>query len=222
MSERLLARPDTSRFPAPCDRWCFALPAGATVGRIYAAGGDYPIQWNEFRAWGPTCARFDHQPSPRRVHPTRRVSYVAPVVLDRRGDIYPVLKTCLAECFTNRRIVETKRDDPYYCLFRIARPLKLLDLSDTDWVSWAGANTAIASGPHGAARTWSRAIYRTYTDIDGMMYASSNTAAGRAIVLWERAEDAVPTYPDFNEPLSHIGLKPAVETFAFELGLDLD
>ena len=44
-----------------------------------------------------------------------------------------------------RIIVELRRDDPCYTQFRAVRPLRLLDLSDSDWVTHAGGNAALTA-----------------------------------------------------------------------------
>lgn len=221
MSERLPA-PDVSRFPDLDDRHVRIVDEGTPLARIFAAGGRHPTTWNGLRSFGPTSSRFDHQPPPSHDHPTRRVMYGAVAVADRQGVVHPTLKTCLAECFRNRGIVELRRDDPCYTQFRAVRPLRLLDLSDSDWVTHAGGNAALTSGPRSRARPWARAIYRRYPTIDGVFFASSNIPNARAFALWERAENALPARPSFNKLLADPGLRPAIETYAFELALDLD
>lgn len=191
------------------------------LARIFATGGAHPVNWDTLRAWGPTGARFDHHPPPVRLHGTRRVLYAAVSVPGPNDEVYPTLKTCLAECFRDRGIIEVTPSAPYYVQFDIVRPLRLLDLSDSDWVTSAGGNAAITSGPRGATRLWARAIYRRYPDLDGVFYASSNIPSARVCALWDRAEDAFPSRPSFHEPLDHIGLRPALELFAAELGLGL-
>lgn len=219
MSERL-GRPDTDLFPFPVDPYIRTLSAGTLLGRIYAAGGDHPSAWRTFRAYGPTGARFDHHPPPRRLHAARRIMYAAAALPDRGGSIYPLLKTALAEVFRDRGVVEVRRDDPYFAMLQLQRPVHLLSLSDSDWVTVAGGNAAITSGVRSQSRNWARAIYRHYgTNIDGVFYAPSNVPPARSVALWDRAEDALPTRPVFNEPLAHPGLRARLETYAGELGL---
>ena len=45
----------------------------------------------------------------------------------------------MAECVRDRDVVELRRDDAYLVLFRIIRPLRLLDLVGSDWVTLARA-----------------------------------------------------------------------------------
>jgi hypothetical protein len=216
MTERL-GPPDTGSFPSLEPSHVWRLPVGTWVGRIYAAGGKHPGNWRAFRAYGPSTARFDHQPPPPREHPKRRITYLAAAVPDRHG---VPLRICLAEVFRDRGVVELRRDDPYFTLFNPIRELRLLDLSDSDWVSLAGGNGAITSGARYQSRSWARAIYRCYKDVlDGVIYSPSNLAPARPVALWERAEDALPERPAFNEPLTHVGLRARIETYAAGLGL---
>lgn len=219
MSERL-PPPTKAQFPPPDDSYLRTLPAGTLLGRIYAAGGAYPAAWRTFRAYGPTGSRFDHQPPPPKVHARRRVMYAAAALPNREGVTYPVLKTTLAEVFRDRGVVELRRDDPYFVMFRLERDVRLLGLSDTDWVTVAGGNAAITSGVRSQSRSWARAIYSHYgVDVDGVHYAPSNVPPARAVALWEQAEDALPARPVFNEPLAHPGLRARLDAYAGELGL---
>lgn len=223
MTERL-PKPHTDKFPTLTPTDVRVLDLGTPIGRIYSAGGLYGTTWNRFRAWGPTQNRFDHHPPPARAHPARRILYVTPNAIGPNGAPYPILKTCLAECFGDRQIVELSRDDPYFAVFESARPLRLLDLADSDWITRAGGNAAISSGLRSRSREWARAIYRHYSGadaLDGVIYPSSNIPIARVAALWERTGDALPGRPAFNEPLSHLGLRPAMETFAAELCLAL-
>lgn len=176
MSQRL-ARPNTDRFPPLDASYLRAVPVGTLVGRIYRAGGAHPATWGSFRSFGPTKARFDHQPPPPREHPTRRITYVAPAIPGPTGHTYPVLKTCMAETYRDRGAVETTRDDPYLALFETTRQLLLLDLGESDWITTAGGNGAISSGLRSSAREWAHAIYRHYDGDDapdGLIYPTSN------------------------------------------------
>ena len=219
MSESL-PKVNPRRFPALRESDLRVLETGTLIGRIYTAGGQYATGWSAFRAWGPTTSRFDHQPLPVRAHPSRRVLYAAPAVVGADGDVYPVLKTCLAECYRDRGMIEMSRDAPYFALFEISRPLRLLDLGG-EWLARAGGNGAISSGHRSRSRDWARAIYRKYDDLDGVIYPSSHIPVARSVALWERAEDALPDRASLNEPLIHIGLRAAIETYAADLGLPL-
>lgn len=196
------------------------------MGRIYTEGGSHPTNWDSFRYFGPTGARFDHQPlgrSPhsRRVHPSRGISYVAPALVDARGEVMPALKTCLVECCRDVGVIELRRDDPFFALFSVTRPVRLLDLADSGWLGSARGNAAISSGRRSRAREWARAVYSTYDGLDGVIYTTSGLPSARSVALWERAEDAMPPSPRLRMPLRDPGLRNTIERFAGELSLDL-
>ncbi|WP_347956136.1 RES family NAD+ phosphorylase [Gordonia aichiensis] len=218
-----LSPPDTSRFPDLDDQYVRTLDTTVTIGRIYFAGGPYPGMWDQFRSFGPTKSRFDHHQAPPTVHADRAIMYLAPALADARGRLTSSLETALVECFRDTGTVDARTDLPYFVTFTHTRPLRLLDVADSDWITTAGGNAAISSGTRDIARQWSTAIYEHYPadDIDGLVYTSSNMPANRAIALYERGADALPDRPTFNEPLDHIGLRPAIEQFAYRVGLSL-
>lgn len=223
MSE-FLPPPDLSLFPAMKDEYLHVIDSSVWMGRIYFAAGSYPTTWSEFRTFGPTSSRFDHHPDPPEVHPDHGVMYVAPALVDARGRTMSALQTALLECFRDAGVVDAVADDPYFVLFQPTRPLKLLDLADSDWVTVAGGNAAISSGPRYRSREWARAIYSHYQAadaVDGVLYTTSNRPASRSVALWERAADALPNRPRFNEDLRHLGLRSSIEAFAHEVGLGL-
>jgi len=223
MSEKL-PRPEIDRFPDLEPGDVRVLEAGTDIARIYSAGGRHPTTWNTFRAHGPTGCRFDHQTVPPREHPTRRVIYAAPAVAGPDGNMYPSMKSCLAECFRDSGTVDLNYNEPYFVVFVTQRDLRLLDMGESDWVTRAGGNGAISSGSRSRSREWARAIYRRYAQadgIDGLFYPSSNIPVARSVALWESAESSLPAHPDLNEPLRHAGLRAAVEKYAAELHLDL-
>jgi hypothetical protein len=215
VSERLPA-PDAARFPALAKSHVKVVKPGTLVGRIHAQGGPHPTTWGAFRWFGPTSHRFDHQPPPPRVHPTRGILYGA-----TPRYWAPVLETCVLECYQDRRVIELRRDDPYFVLLRTMRPLRLLDVADSSWLARAGGNSALSSGLRSTARDWSRAIYRTYPDVDGLYYASSLNPAARNVALYERARSAMPQRPDGYWPLSHPALRAELEEYAATFGLGL-
>ncbi|MEO3939417.1 RES family NAD+ phosphorylase (plasmid) [Dermatophilaceae bacterium Soc4.6] len=235
MSERLPA-PKPADFPDLLDTDVWTLPVGARLGRIYSAGGDHPTAWDTFRAFGPTRSRFDPQPPPRRVHPTRRVLYAAAYVASalpppaRRLRPPPLLETALAECFRDRGVVDRTAQSPYFTVFDLISEVRLLDLAESDWVTRAGGNLAIASGLRSRSREWARAIYRvcgpgsdrTAADrIDGVIYPCSHNPAARSVALWEAAIAAMPTSPTFNDPLTLRGFQPTLEAACSRLRLDI-
>lgn len=221
MTDRLPA-PDRSKFPAlDAGPYVHVHPAGELLGRIYFTGGEYGVGWSQFRHYGPTSSRFDHHPTRRTSHPEHGIYYAAPKVTDVHGRAVTALQTCLVEVFRDTGVVDTATNNPYFVLFRPRRPMNLVDLVDSNWITLAGGNALIYAGARSRARAWARAIHAQYTDIDGLFYGCSNLPRGRSIALFERAKGAIPPRPEVNLPLSHPGLWPYVEAACDDLGLDL-
>ena len=162
-----------------------SLTTGTLLHRIYRRGGDYPTQWSDFRHFGPTIARFDHQErdSTGRAHvQTRGILYLA---LD--------VSTALAEAFQKRRTVNRTHLQPWIVSFKLLNGLSLLDLTGTFCVR-AGGSMKLVSGPPVFAQNWSRAFYECYEGIHGLYYPSSLTNRP-VIALYERALSVNP-FPD--------------------------
>lgn len=168
------------------------LPAGTTIWRVYFGSGMHPTTWGQFRAWGPTDARFDHHLPPPRMQ-ARSILYGA---IGLSAAI-----TAIAEAFQMSRVVERARKAPTWVAFDIGKDLRLLDLTGA-WPTKAGVSMAIASGPRERARRWSRVIYAAYRDIDGVLYGSSMHANEPCIALFERARAAIPARPVFHRLLA--------------------
>lgn len=223
MTERL-PPPDPALFPRLAAGHVHVLDPDRLLGRIHATAGRHPTAWRGFRFFGPTSARFDHHPPPPRRHPVRAVLYAVSTVIGRQDGQPPVLRTCVNEVFGDRGAVELSRDGPFFVLFRPVRPLRLLDLADSDWVARAGGNAAISSGLRSTARRWSRAIYRHYQaedTVDGLLYVTSTMPPARSVVLFERAADALPARPLAHLPLTHPALRAELESYAADLHLHL-
>jgi hypothetical protein len=183
------------------------LTAGTELWRVYFLGGRYPGGWNSFRFFGPVDARFDHQlPPPHQQN--RGVLYCATEVI-----------TCVAEVFQGKRILDRRRDDPWLVGFRLERDVILHDLSGT-WPTAAGASMAINTGPRSRVQRWSRAIYESYTSVQGLCYSSSMHANRPAVLLYERAQHVLPAAPIFNRALSDALLLVPLRNAAAELGYD--
>ncbi len=179
------------------------LRSGALLARIYARGGRHPATWDQFRFTGPLAtARFDHH-----------------VAGERRGVLYGAtdLTTCVAEVFQVSRVVDRFADDRCFTAFRLTRLVRLLDLTG-DWPTRAGASQAIASGPRSRARAWARAIHDAYPALEGVWYPSSMAGGRPAVVLFQRAQDALPPQPEVDTPLSHPGLLPDLARISTTLG----
>ena len=174
------------------------LPAGTRIWRVYFQAGAHPTTWGQFRAWGPTDARFDHHVPPPSVQ-AREVLYGA---IGRKAAI-----TAIAEVFQASRVVERARRAPTWVAFDSTRDLRLLDLTST-WPTRAGASVAITSGNRAKARRWSQAIYAAFPDVDGLLYGSSMNANQPCVALYERSLRTIPARPVFHRLLSD----PAVLT----------
>jgi hypothetical protein len=184
------------------------LAAQTLLTRIYFAGGPHPSRWNHFRGIGPTEARWDHHsPSVRGVplEQSRAVYYCA---LD--------IDTCAAEVFQTTRRIDRTRDAPALVVVALREAITLLDLRGT-FATAIGASTAIHSGPRSRARTWARDLYEGYPDIQGLYYGSSMNGHSPAIVLNERARQAMPEQPQFHRALNDDLLVEILQKIAVRL-----
>lgn len=217
MSERL-PFPDARRIKrtTPVDDEIIILAAGTRIVRVHPLGGTHPCRWNEFRRYGPTKSRFDHHTEPRREHPRRRIAYAT------YGD--SAFCAALAEYFQDDGggigPIDTKRNRPAVTAFDLIGDIRTLDL-DSGWVTRAGGNQAISSGPRGRARVWARVIYSAHPDIAGLSYGSSIWGPGRCVALWERAERALPGSPLASRTLDDPSIADAVADAAYRLGTTL-
>lgn len=187
----------------PSDR---ILPAGTELWRIYFRGGAHPGTWGSFRFFGPVDARFDH--------------HVPPPHVQARGVIYAAteIKSCVAEVFQATRLLDRQRNDPWLVGFQLSRDVFLHDLTG-NWPTAAGASMAINTGPRVRARKWSRAIYDAFVRVEGLWYCSSMNANQPAILLYERAEDALATVvPFFHRALVDPVLFTPLRNAAADLG----
>lgn len=205
MADRLTPAPPvaTLRELAPAVR---VLRAGTLLWRIYFRAGAHPSRWNGFRAFGPTNARFDHHPPPAKRHRTRAILYAA-----ESGP------TSLAEVFQQTRVIDRTANSPALAAFPLTREIPLLDLTGS-WPTRAGASMAIHSGSRATGRSWSRAIYAAYREIEGILYASSMNANRPAFALYERARSAVPGTPALDLPLATPALTAPLAAAALEFG----
>lgn len=173
------------------------VPVGELVVRVHPLGGPHPLPWDGFRSFGPTSSRFDHHPPPPKEHPRRRIAYGAV------GD--DAFTTVLAEYFQDASggvaPIDRRLHTPAVSAFRLARPIRLLDLR-SGWLTRAGGNQAITSGPRWRAREWAQVIHRVHTDVDGLLWASSVWAPGECVALWERAQRAMPPEPELHRLMS--------------------
>lgn len=214
MSERLPS-PDAARIrrTTPTEAELVVLRRGARLVRVHALAGSHPTAWNELRRFGPTKSRFDHHPHPRRVHPRRRIAYVT-------GGT-DAFTAALAEWFQDDAGGVAPFDlhlrQPAITLFDTVDELTLLDL-DGGWVTRAGGNQAIRTGPRAVCRDWARAIYSSHRSIDGLVYGSLVWGPGRRIALWDRSQRAFPDVPIATRLLSDPVVANPVALAAMQLG----
>lgn len=219
MSE-YLPDPEPDRWPVDPSEWVRELPAGTPVARIFPTAGPHPVGWNHFRSWGPTTSRFDHHPGPAGDHPGHAIAYaaIAGAPHPASGKPFAAFTTCLAEYYQSTRTIDPVPTADWLAVFALTRPLRLLDLGDAAWVTRAGGNAVLCSGPRGQSRKWASNIHTSYPTLDGVVYPSSVAPPGRALALWERAADALPATAD-QFPLTT--LLPALEHAAVDIGYQL-
>ena len=184
--------------------------AGSRLWRIYFRSGKHPTRWDEFRYFGPTSSRFDHHTHPKRLQ-TRGILYAT------SGN--DAILTALAEVFQDTRHVDRKRNRPWLVAFDLGAPLTLLDTGGR-WPVRAGGNMAINLGSRTKSRAWSRTIYSSYPNAEGIWYPSSVTNL-RCAALYERASHALPTSPALNEPLDSPKLLGGLLQLTTKLGYTL-
>lgn len=219
MTERLGPPPHAMPRLRPAD--VHKISAGQFVGRVFFAAGPHPAVWDSFRNFGPVASmRFDHHPAPTRVHPVRAIAYAAPSQTSDGRAIDP-LETCVLECFSSTRTIDTRFNEPWFVLWRAARPIPVLDMVDSAWIVRAGGNAAISSGARSMARRWSKAVYRAYPSVAGIYFESSNLPSSRGVALYERAQSALPPRYDAAFPLTHPLLRSALRRIAHQYAFNL-
>lgn len=195
-----------------------------TIYRIFRTGGAHPVSWPTFRDYGPLIGgRFDHHVPPKGSSTARAMLYGAANVGDKAANVgdEAAIATCLVEAFQATRVIDRSDLTPYLAAFIPTRPLRLLDLRH-NWPARAGTTGALNAGPHSRSHQWSRKIYATYTDLDGLLYPSAVAGIGGAnVALYERATDAMPRQPLLNEPLTHVALALPLRRAADRFGFDL-
>ena len=186
------------------------LAAGTTLARIYFAAGPHPVRWNQFRAAGPSAARWDHHLPEQRGGGEHRANFYCARDID----------TCAAEAFQATRRIDRVRNAPALVVFALREAIALLDLRGT-FATTIGASTAIHSGPRSRARAWARELYDAYPDIQGLHYGSSMNGHAPAIALNERAQRAMPLQPQFHRALNDDMLIDTLERIALRLSYGL-
>jgi hypothetical protein len=179
-----------------------------SLWRLHTPAGDYPLRWNQLRAFGPLPrARFDPWLSPpddRGQDPvTRGVGYFA-------FDI----PACLAEVFQARRVVD-REGGVQLTAFEPTRQLHLLDLRG-GWPIAIGASHLINSGPKDRCRAWAHATRSVHPRYDGLLYTGM---AGRdCVALYSPPGGVFPMLPAFTKPLADPALDPYIAKAAEQIG----
>jgi hypothetical protein len=165
--------------------------------------GRYGVTALGFRYFGPLL-RFDHhqgrgkdrQPEP---DPERGVYYAA-----------LSLSSCLVEIFGDTGVIDFDRH--HVASPRPGRNLHLLDLRGPGAMK-AGVNAAIAKVPDRMlSQAWSRYFHEhsdIYAEVDGLIYLNAHNDE-EALVLYERAADALECPPERVIRLDNEALRPAL------------
>lgn len=198
--------PDLDRLISTGPEW-YAVEPGDELWRVYFRSGEHPSRWNQFRTFGPTDARFDHQLEGQ-PDPGRAVMYLA---------ANPV--TCLAEVFQKTRTIHRTHFKPALVGFAMATPLQLMDLTRA-FPTRMGASMGLMTGPRAVGRNWARGLYEAYPDAQGLAYPSSMHANAVAIVLNDRTDPSValPRSPGFHKALDDASMLTLLKNAARELG----
>lgn len=214
MSERL-PPPDSARIrdSAHWSEELVVLPAGTVMVRVHPLAGQHPMAWNQLRAFGPTKSRFDHHPPPRRVHPSRKIAYAT----TGPGAFVAALAEWFQDDGGGVAPFDLALRRPSITIFETSAEATLLDL-DSGWVTRAGGNQAISTGPRAVCRDWSRAIYRHHRQLQGLAFGSSVWGPGQCLALWERSSSAFPAAPIATRQLGDPALTLAVADAARRLG----
>jgi RES domain len=190
------------------------LPKGTSLCRIFFRGGSHPVEWNEFRFWGPADSRFDHHERDTAGNPTsgtRGIYYAA-----GKGALSG-LGICLAEVFQLSRVIDADLNNPWFTVFSTERDLELLDLRGP-FATRMGASAAINSGAKRRAQRWSKALHEAFPAADGIIYPSSMGGGSDAFALYEKAASALPASPRFHRPLNDPSLSSEILGAAGKIG----
>lgn len=201
-----LPRPKTMRLLASAGD-LHTVSAAQALWRVHDTASVHAVPWNKLRHYGPVLScRWDPHPDPPGEHPDVGVTYLA-------ADV----PTALAERFQqHRRVINTRRGVPYLTGFRLARPVTLLNLTDT-WPLRAGASHVLNTGRRDITREWARKIVNDYPHLDGL-WSTSSMSGRPCVTLFTPAADALPAAPLFSEPLTHPGLATYLAEAAVSIG----
>lgn len=213
MSE-VLPDPVPQEFPALTRSHLTIAGHDDRLVRVFSHGGSHPTTWNAPRHYGPLATgRFDHHPNGApSYHAAHSVWYAALEIADDNNGLH----TALAERFQDTRTVPLSPGFSSLVICQPARTLRLLNL-DSRWITQAGGNAAITSGPRIQSRTWAREIRRHYAELDGLVWSSSVHPPGKAIVLWDHDSDTLAPFADLISPLDGLArvLVPVIDDLGY-------
>jgi hypothetical protein len=118
--------------------------------------------------------------------------------------------------FQNTRVIDRAARSPWLVAYELAADLALLDLTGT-YPTRAGSSMLINCGSRPRARSWSRAFYEAYPEIQGLYYASCMHKSSPSLALYERAVGAIPLHPSFHRALSDQALHLTLRNAAVKL-----
>lgn len=177
-----------------------------TLWRVHRTEGEHVLPWNTLRTYGPLPSmRWEPHPGPHPASAAEGVLYAA-------ADI----TTSLAEVYHTTRVIDTRAGAATLTAWQPQRRLRLLDLSGT-WLLRNTASAALLAAPRSICRRWTRAIYTTWPELDGL-YVPSIMAGRPNIVLWTAGADSIPTMPSFSRPLAHPLVWSIAQAVAEEIG----
>ena len=189
------------------------LQPGHTFVRVHPIAGGRSTAWNQFRYWGPTKSRFDHHLPPP-ANQERGILYAA---RGPRAFIAAIAEYFQDDSGAGVGPIDPLLHSPTATVFTVTEEIPLLDL-DSGWVTRAGGNQAIKTGPRDVARAWARAIYNSHGEaVLGLSYGSSVWGPGRCIALWEICRHMLPADPILSRLLSDPALGSAIADSAREL-----
>ncbi|HNV15380.1 MAG: RES family NAD+ phosphorylase [Actinomycetales bacterium] len=180
-----------------------------TLWRIGATIGDYVLEWNEARDFGPLrTMRWDPHHPPQSVQPDRAVIYASPSPI-----------TAVAEKFQKYRTIDPFTAAPCLYGWSATRQLTLLDLRG-NWPINNKGSASMPMGPRNVCRAWSAAILDTWPELDGLLTRS--TMDGRdTYVLFPPARTSMPDEPRHARLLTDPAVYCYLDLWADEINYDI-
>lgn len=205
--------------PPPPSRYVDPLfhefPVGTNFVRLFNPT-DHGATAVSFRTHGPH-KRFDHH----------RYRHGDPSHDPERGIYYAALTFagCLVEVFGDNGSGMVEPGEWHVARPNASRDLHLLDLRGKGIGSgaWrAGSVAALATNArYGPSQAWSRYIYdhpEIYSVVDGIVYENAHNNDD-AVVLYERARDALSCLPENVLRLDDLALRPHLLAWILDAGL---